>query len=205
MPDALSIISFFLLIIRKNTKDFVLNILKFILLSQLQLTIYEKIYFLIIAVAIFSTTFAFSTFSSLPKKASEVYLLIGKGQQISLLDLSRIDVKHFENISGRHLKLFDQIGFKLAQKKLRNSIKADGTIESKKLNRFLDQGDHSTGFHLGGFALGFFVGLIGVLLAYLINNDNKKNRTKWAWIGFGIGLVLSIILVAILLSNSGIY
>ena len=96
------------------------------------------------------------------------------------MNLSTIDVKDFENLSGRHLKFFDRLGFKLAQKKLRNSINADGTIDNKKLNKFLNQGDHSTGFHLGGFALGFLVGLIGVLIAYLINDDNKQNRVKWA-------------------------
>ena len=153
------------------------------------------------AIAIYSTSFSFSSISSLPKKASEVYIPIGTtGKQISLLDLSKIDIKQFENISGRHLKFFDRLGFKIAQKKLRNSINADGTIENKKLNKFLDQGDHSTGFHLGGFALGFLVGLIGVLIAYLINDDYKKNRVKWAWIGFGIYVVLLIVVLAVVYS-----
>ncbi len=145
----------------------------------------KKFYFLVMAIAIYSTSFSFSTISSLPKKASEVYLPIGTtGKQISLLDLSRIDVKQFENISGRHLKFVDRIGFKLAQKKLRNSINADGTIENKKLNKFLDQGDHSTGFHLGGFLLGLTV--IGVILAYVLpaaDVDTKRNRVRWAWRG----------------------
>ena len=85
------------------------------------------------------------------KKASDVYLPVGStGQKISLLDLSKIDVKAFETLSGRHLNFFDRLGFKLAQKKLRKSINADGTIDNKKLNKFLAEGDHSTGFHLGG-------------------------------------------------------
>ena len=143
-----------------------------------------------------ASSFAFSGRISLPKKASEVFLPIGSsGQKISLMNLSTIDVKDFENLSGRHLKFFDRLGFKLAQKKLRNSINADGTIDNKKLNKFLNQGDHSTGFHLGGFALGFLVGLIGVLIAYLINDDNKQNRVKWAWIGFGIAIVLYLIVL----------
>ncbi len=165
----------------------------------------KKVFFLLAAITVFATSFATSGFSNLPKKASEVYLPIGStGKTISLLDLSKIDVNEFENISGRHLKFFDRLGFKLAQKKLRNNINADGTIDSKKLNKFLDQGDHSTGFHLGGFALGFFVGLIGVLIAYLINDDNKRNRVKWAWIGFGIGVVISVILIAAFLKSNGL-
>lgn len=165
----------------------------------------KKIFILVATFALFTATFATSGFSFLPKKASEVFLPIGSsGKTISLLDLSRIDIKEFENISGRHLKFFDRMGFKLAQKKLKNSIHADGTIDNKKLNKFLDQGDHSTGFHLGGFALGFFVGLIGVLIAYLINDDYKRNRVKWAWIGFGIYVVLLIILLAAFYKNSGL-
>ena len=163
----------------------------------------KKVLFLFAAFAIFATSFATSGFSNLPKKASEVYFPIGSsGKTISLMDLSTINVKDFENISGRHLKFFDRLGFKLAQKKLRHSINTDGTINNKKLNKFLDQGDHSTGFHLGGFALGFFVGLIGVLIAYLINDDYKRNRVKWAWIGFGIYVVLLIILLAAIYKSS---
>ena len=166
----------------------------------------KLIFTLFVAFSLVTSSFASSGISSLPKKASDVYLPIGStGQKISLLDLSRIDVKDFETLSGRKLHFFDRVGFKLAQKKLRKSISADGTIDNKKLNKFLEQGDHSTGFHLGGFALGFFVGLIGVLIAYLINDDYKKNRVKWAWIGFGILVVLEIILIAVVLSSSSLY
>ena len=158
----------------------------------------KKILFLLVAFGVYATSsFAFSGFTSSPKRASEVFLPIGSsGQKISLMDLSTINVKDFETLSGRHLKFFDRLGFKLAQRKLRYSINADGTINSKRLIKFMEQGDHSTGFHLGGFALGFFVGLIGVLIAYLINDDNKRNRVKWAWIGFAAFLVIYLIIIA---------
>lgn len=60
--------------------------------------------------------------------------------------------------------------------------------------------DHSTGFHFGGFALGFFVGLIGVLIAYLIRGDEAvdRNRRKWAWIGFGVYVLLLVALIVAL-------
>lgn len=146
----------------------------------------KKVFFLLAAIAVFANSYAASVFSNLPKKASEVYLPIGStGKTISLLDLSKIDVNEFENISGRHLNFFDRLGFKLAQKKLRNSINADGTINNKKLTKFLDQGDHSTGFHVGGFLLGLTI--IGVIFAYVLpaaDDDTKRNRVRWAWRGF---------------------
>jgi hypothetical protein len=154
----------------------------------------KKILILFVAFSLVTTSFGSSGFSVLPKKASDVYLPIGStGQKISVLDLSRINVKAFESISGRHLNFFDRLGFKLAQKKLKKSINADGTIDNKKLNKLLAEGE--TGFHLGGFALGFLVGLIGVLIAYLINDDKKKNRVKWAWIGFGVWIVILLLFI----------
>lgn len=162
----------------------------------------KKILILFVAFSLVAaTSFASSGFSYLPKKASDVYLPVGSGgQKISLFDLSRIDVKEFETLSGRHLNFFDRLGFKIAQKKLRKSINSDGTIDNKRLNKLLAEGDGTTGFHLGGFALGFFLGFIGVLLAYVVfKDDKKKNRIKWSWIGCAIFVVLDIILIAAVL------
>jgi hypothetical protein len=155
----------------------------------------KKFTTLLLGFCLLTTSFGSSGFSIVTKKASEIYLPVGStGQKISLLDLSKIDVQSFQTLTGRHLNFFDRLAFKAAQKKLRKSINADGTIENKKLSKLLEDGD-AGGFHLGGFALGFLVGLIGVLIAYLINDDKKKSRVKWAWIGFGIGLVLYLILI----------
>ena len=130
--------------------------------------------------------------------AAELFFPVGNtGKLISLLELSQISVKDFETLTGKKLGFIDRIGFKKAQKKVSNQIAPDGTIKSKKLEKFIIR-DGETGFHLGGFALGFFVGLIGVLIAYLINDDYKSNRVKWAWIGLGLSVVLSIILFVIL-------
>jgi hypothetical protein len=122
------------------------------------------------------------------------------GRQISLMDLSRITVKDFESVSGRHLKMMDKVGFKLGQRKLRESINPDGTIKSKAVKKYAGKmAGGESGFHIGGFALGFLLGLIGVLIAYIINDDYKRNRVKWAWIGWGVFVVLYVIaLISIL-------
>lgn len=157
----------------------------------------KKIFALLFLCSFVLQSFAVGTATPPHRNAADVWLPVGKtGKKISLLELSRIDVKSFETLTGRQLHSFDRFGFKLAQRKLRNSIRPDGTIHSKKLERYLSDGDRSTGFHIGGFALGFFVGLLGVLIAYLIRDDYKRNRVKWAWIGFGIFMVLYIALVA---------
>jgi len=42
--------------------------------------------------------------------------------------------------------------------------------------------------------LGFLLNLVGVLIAYLIKDDYKSNRVKWAWIGLGLNIGLTLIL-----------
>ncbi|MGN6532757.1 MAG: hypothetical protein ACTHK0_13530 [Ginsengibacter sp.] len=157
----------------------------------------KKTFMLLAALAIFTTSFSATGFSYIPKKASEIYIPIGKEMQISLKDLSIMNVKDYEKLSGKHMNFFQKLSFKAGQKKLRNSINADGTVSNKKLLKMMSADDHSVGFHLGGFALGFFLGLIGVLIAYIITGDNDvdRNRRKWAWIGFGIYVVLVVALV----------
>lgn len=134
--------------------------------------------------------------------AAELFFPVGKaGKQISLLELSTISIKDFQALTGRKMNFIDRIGFKIAQKKVRNHINADGTINSKRVEKFLTKHDGASGFNLGGFALGFFLGLIGVLIAYLLEDDYKRNRVKWAWIGCGAALLLSLILVIVFLST----
>ena len=164
----------------------------------------KKILSLIVAFTLFATSFAASGYSSLPKKATEIYIPIGNNNQISLLEVSKMKVKDYEKLTGKHLNFFEKITFKAAQKKLKNSIAADGTITNKRLIKAMYGADHSTGFHLGGFALGFFLGLIGVLIAYIIRGDEEvdRNRRKWAWIGFGVYVLLLIAVVAIALRST---
>ena len=159
----------------------------------------QKIFAFLVACAIYLPSHAISTSTvhpvkPAPPKASEILIPVAPGKVISLQELADMKMSDFQQLRGKKMKFFDRLGFKLAQRKLRNSIAADGTVKSKKLQK-LTRRDGATGFHLGGFALGFFVGLIGVLIAYLINDDYKSNRVKWAWIGFGIGVLLYILLI----------
>ena len=165
----------------------------------------KKVFTLLTALAVMFSSFAsVSPSSTVPViNASEVLIPIGKtGKKISLLELSKINIEAYEAMSGRDLKRFDEKGFKLAQKKLRKNIKADGTLKPNLAKQLGKRAGGETGFHEGGFALGFFLGLIGVLLAYVVFEDDfKKNRIKWAWIGFSIFFVLYLVLLLSVLSS----
>ena len=140
---------------------------------------------------------AISPVKPAPKKASEIMIPIGKnGELISLLDLGDIKVKDFELVSGKDFNAVQKLGFKLTQREIRKSISADGTVNKKKLTKVLTRiNAGESGFHIGGFALGFLLGLIGILIAYLIKDDYKRNRVKWAWIGLAAVVVLSLLLI----------
>jgi len=163
----------------------------------------KKFLFILAAIILVNASFASTGISVLPKKATDIYIPLGNNNQISLLEISKMKIQDYEKLSGKHLNFFEKITFKAGQKKLKNSIAADGTITNKRLIKAMYGADHSRGFHLGGFALGFFVGLIGVLIAYMIRGDEEvdRNRRKWAWIGFGTYVVLLLVVIMIALQN----
>ena len=154
----------------------------------------KKMLALLVAVSLFSQSFAAVTVTEPQKKASELFITVGStGQKISLLDLSSISVKDMEKLTGKKMKFSEKASFKIGQHKLKHSINHDGTINNKKLVKAFGEGG---GFSLGGFALGFFLGLIGVLIAYVIKDEKQSARRKWAWIGWVTFLALYLVLVA---------
>lgn len=164
----------------------------------------RKIILLFMAVCLVVSSFAAFTLEAPLLKASEVYITVGKnGERISLLDLSRMKVKDLQELTGKKMKFFDKLAFKGAQKQLRNNINYDGTFNSKKIEKFMKKrGRDGEGFQVGGFFLGLLLGLIGILIAYLINDDQKRNRVKWAWIGFGAWIAILLVLIA---AGGGMY
>jgi hypothetical protein len=165
----------------------------------------KKAFFLFAAFTFFTASFASSVSSYLPKKATEIYLSIGNNKQISLKELSTIKVKDYEKLSGRHFSFFQRINFKLIQKKLKSSIAPNGTLLNNQFYKH-QKNDYSTEFHPGGFALGFFLGIVGVLIAYVLpyiikrDKEVNRNRIKWAWIGFGVSLLLFFLLILLVIT-----
>ncbi len=159
-----------------------------------------------VLVTFIAMIFLAGSFASTPQKAdpnpllaSQIMIPVGKGgEKISLLQLSTISKADLEKFTGRKMNGAQSLAFKGAQRQMKRGINDEGIVTSKKMKKMF-YADGETGFHLGGFALGFLVGLIGVLIAYLINDDNKRNRVKWAWIGFGVFVVIYAIVIAAVL------
>ncbi len=104
-------------------------------------------------------------------------------QQRALMEkVVKMSVKDYEALSGKKMNFTERLAFKITKKRFQ-----------KKLE--MADGSSSSGFNIGGFALGFFLGLIGVLIAYLFIKDD--NLRKWAWIG--VGTIVAIALLAAVL------
>jgi hypothetical protein len=108
-------------------------------------------------------------------KAGEIFIPVGEtGEKISLLELSRINIKDLELLRGEKMKFFDRLGFKIAQKKLKDNINSDGTLNNRNPVTSFIKDRKGKGGAVGGFALGSLLGPIGVLIAYLVKDDHKK-------------------------------
>jgi len=158
----------------------------------------RKSLILVVSFLLITGSFASVTTMAPAKKASEIFIPIGKtGQKISIQELSVISMKDLQKMTGKKMSFTEKMAFKAGQHQLRKNIHADGTLDKGLANKLSKGDDLTTGFHLGGFALGFLLWLLGVLIAYLINDDKKKNRVKWAWIGAAAATVLGIVLSAL--------
>lgn len=163
----------------------------------------KKIFTSISALILFALSFASAPIKSTlhPLHASQIIIPVGNaGVNISLFELSKITKPGLEKITGRKMSVVQSLVFKRAQHKIKKAISSDGTVTDNQIKSLF--GDNvNKGFNTGGFLLGAVVGLVGVLVAYLIDDKNKNNRVKWAWIGLGARYVLAGIVVIIVLTN----
>lgn len=100
----------------------------------------KRILAIFLGLALFSTSFAGTNVVTPTKpsklNANQIMLPLGKnGEQVSLMDLSRMKVKELEALTGHKMNLANKLSFKIAQGQLRNSIATDGTVNSKKLEK----------------------------------------------------------------------
>ena len=159
----------------------------------------KSLAFFVAVILMISSSFgAFvSSSKTVSNKASDVYFSLGKsGNKVSLLELTTMTADQLQTVTGKKMNLFEKLSLKIAQKKLKKLINEDGTVDMKTFEKLTSPGDveeMTKGFNIGGFALGFFLTFIGVIIAYLIDGKGSS-LVKWAWIGAACSAVIYILL-----------
>ena len=87
---------------------------------------------------------------------------------------------------GKQLKLRDKIVLKLAQKKIKKHLKKGTSVDVEEIYETADKS-----FNIGGFLLGFFLSIIGVLIALLFG----KNAFRSSLIGLLCGAIVALIVL----------
>jgi hypothetical protein len=94
-------------------------------------------------------------------------------------------MNEIEAKKGSKLNWKEKLAFKLLKKKVESKMKPDGKKKTKAID-------------VVGFILGFLLGLIGVLLAYIID---KEKYIPSAWYGFLAAVVLYLVLFLVVFSS----
>lgn len=147
-------------------------------------------------------SFGSSLSSSIPGKdplASEVMMpLFSTGQFISVEEFIKLTPKSYRQIAGKKMSLKEKIGLVLGKRSLKKMINKDGTMNTAKMKR----GGLWGGFqwHWGGFALGFFLNILGPIVALFFNDDYKWDRF---WTALHTAVYVWLILVIIVAAAGG--
>jgi hypothetical protein len=141
--------------------------------------------------------------SSLPTSNVESKEEVKANLTVNPIFKNSISVKTFLSLSpkdiyagtGNKLSFKEKMGLKFAQKELKTQVKKNQIDENTIVELDKQMGYGESSFNLGGFLLGFFLGLIGVGLAHIFSDDKDFRRSSWKGLGAWIILLLVLVLI----------
>lgn len=136
---------------------------------------------LVVIAVLFSVNISFAAFTLTTPVEVAIAETKAQKERAMMEMVTKMTVKDYQVLTGKKMNFAERLAFKVTKKRFAKKLAmAEGTSE---------------GFNIGGFALGFFLGLIGVLIAYVFTKDD--NLRKWSWIGLGAALVIVLLAVAL--------
>jgi hypothetical protein len=134
-------------------------------------------------------------------KANEVfYSLPGTEMRLSLADYINLRPSDFKKITGHKLTLKETIVFKITQKRIKKTIRKDGTID---MLAFTKQSKEPFKWNWGGFFLGLFLPVVGTIITLFFKDKNRKHRIICSIIG--LSTIASIMLAVAVISAANYY
>jgi hypothetical protein len=151
-----------------------------------------------ITVLLFVVAFAFSSNAGIiyvPANSTD-NAKVGKLNAVEML--SRLDAQSFlaltpakvAEMTGRKMTLNQKINLKLTQRQVKKQLKKGIEVDMMEMAKRANSGS----FNWGAAALGFFLGLIGILIVYLAFKNDKEVARKSGWIGFAVGVAVALLL-----------
>lgn len=148
------------------------------------------------------STLVFSLFLSLSTNAGMIYVPANStdnakaGKTSAANMLGRLDAKTFlsltpakvQEMTGTKMTLGQKVSLKMTQLEGKKQLKKGKTVNMADMGKKAEGG-----INFLWLLLGFLLGIIGVLIAYLTREGSDDNRVKSAWIGFGISAVITIL------------
>jgi hypothetical protein len=122
-----------------------------------------------------------------------------KAGKLTAVDIfSQLDAKSFvaltpaklAEMTGQKLTLNQKINLKLTQRLVKKELKKGHAVNMQEMAKRAGSGS----FNWGAAALGFFLGLIGVLIVYLAFKNDKEAARKAAWIGFAVWVAVALLI-----------
>lgn len=120
---------------------------------------------------------------------------------LSIKEYIQLSPSDFRKLTGHKLTLKEMIVLKITQKRIKKTIRKDGTIDLYAYQKAVSNEPFK--WHWGGFFLGLMLPFgIGVIIAALIKDNKKKNRITSAAIGTCVSSLILLVILFISISNS---
>jgi hypothetical protein len=132
-----------------------------------------------------------------PKPGEVMIPLLNSGKVISLEDFLKLTPTAYKQLTGKKLTLNQKIDLSIMKHLAKKMIRKDGSVDMQKMRRGIFGG---WSWHWGGFALGFFLSLLGPIIALFFNDDYKWDRF---WTALHTSVWIGLIAVVIVAAASG--
>lgn len=99
---------------------------------------------------------------------------MGTDKMISVEDFLHLTPASYRDFTGQRMNLGQRLDLRISKHSLKKLIHKDGTVHLEKMKRRGFFGGWQ--WHWGGFALGFFLSLLGPIVALFFNDDYKWDR-----------------------------
>jgi len=111
---------------------------------------------------------------------------------ITVKEILHLNSKQIESISGENLNFKSKLVLRLLKKNIRADVKSGKLQLDTKVDFNNLFAEEIYEFNVGGFLLGFFLGLIGVGLAHIFSDDYSFRKSSWK--GWGVSVIILLLI-----------